>query len=142
MKAKNSKLSTTFKSALFSVVAMSAISFSNVTQANDVERLVASLCEAAKSDDRSGMRKKLKSAKLRLRNIYDGIHCGPMGSLLRVATKSGSIEAATFIATKIGKKNLAAAESDGKTIVQYTEELVAAGDSSKQAFVDLYNSKL
>ena len=142
MKVKNSKLSTVFKSALFSVFALSAVTFSSVTQANDVERLVMSLCEAAKADDRSGMRKKLKSAKLRLRNIYDGIHCGPMGSLLRVATKSGSIEAATFIATKIGKDNLAAAESDGKTIIQYAQELVAAGDASKQAFIDLYNSKL
>ncbi|MCW8875967.1 MAG: DUF3718 domain-containing protein [Kangiellaceae bacterium] len=142
MKLTNTFSSKVLKTAFVSAVALSSISFSAVTQANDVERLVMSLCEAAKSDDRSGMRKKLKSAKLRLRNIYTGINCGPDGSLLRVATTNGAMEAATFIATKIGKKNLAKAESDGKTIVQFTQELVAGGDASKQAFVDLYNSKL
>ena len=101
-----------------------------------------SLCEAAKTDNRAAMRKKLKSAKLRLRKIYTGINCGSDGSLLRTATSAGAINAATFIATKIGKKNLAAAEQDGKTIVQWTEGLVAAGDASKQAFVDLFNSKM
>ncbi|WP_196140576.1 DUF3718 domain-containing protein [Aliikangiella sp. G2MR2-5] len=130
------KVSTTF---LFS---LSILSFSAATQANDVERLVMSLCEAAKADDRSGMRKKLKTARLRLRNIYSGINCGPEGSLLRVATSSGSLDAATFIATKIGKENLSAAESDGKNILQYAQDLVSAGDASKQAFVDLYTSKM
>ena len=130
-----------FKSAALSLLMVGAMSFSTVSQANDVERLVSSLCESAKSDDRSGMRKKLKSAKIRLRKIYSGINCGS-GSLLRVATNAGAMNAATFIATKIGKKNLAQAEGDGKNIVQWTEGLVAAGDASKQAFVDLYNSKM
>jgi|GEM_PF-1360098 len=131
-----------FKGAAFSVLMMSAFSFSTVTQANDIERLVASLCDAAKADDRAGMRKKLKSAKIRLRNIYAGVSCGPDGSLLRVATSAGALDAATFIATKIGSKYLSAPEPDGKNIVQWTEGLVAAGDSSKQAFVDLFNSKM
>ncbi len=129
-------------SAAAMALVFSAASVSTVTQANDIDRLVSSLCEAAKADDRSGMRKKLKTARLRLRNIYSDIHCGSHGSLLRVATKNGAMEAATFIAVKIGKSNLGAAESDGKTIMQYTQELVSAGDSSKQAFVDFYASKL
>ncbi|MCW8875968.1 MAG: DUF3718 domain-containing protein [Kangiellaceae bacterium] len=115
---------------------------SEPAEANNLDRLVVSLCESAKSDDRTGMRKKLKSAKIRLKNIYNGVQCGSEGSLLRVATASGSMEAATFIATKIGKKNLAAAESDGVSIVQFAESLVASGDVSKQAFVDLYQSKM
>ena len=142
MKSTNTFISKVSKSAVAFTLAISAVSFSSVTQADDVERLVASLCEAAKADDRSGMRKKLKTARLRLRNIYSGINCGPDGSLLRVATSAGALEAATFIATKIGKETLSAAESDGKTIIQYTQDLVAAGDASKQAFVDLYSSKL
>ena len=142
MSTKTNKIFTLFKSATLSVVLATTFSFSTVTQANDVERLVASLCEAAKADDRTGMRKKLKSAKIRLRKIYTGVQCGSQGSLLRTATNAGSLNAATFIATKIGKKNLAAAEADGKNIVQFAEGLVAAGDASKQAFVDLYNSKM
>lgn len=139
---KSTKFFKVFKSAGLTSMLLAAATFSPLSQANDVERLVMSLCEAAKADDRAGMRKKLKSAKLRLRKIYAGINCGPEGSLLRTATNAGAINAATFIATKIGKKNLAAAEKDGKNIVQFTEGLVAAGDASKQAFVDLYNSKM
>ena len=112
------------------------------TQASDIERLVVSLCEYAKTNDRSGMRKKLKAAGTRLRNIYAGVRCGADGSLLRTATTAGAIDSATFIATKIGKKNLTAAEEDGKNILEFTQELVAAGDASKQEFVDLYQSKM
>jgi hypothetical protein len=121
------------------IISLSLLNFSSVSRADNLDRLVTSLCESAKTDDRTGMRKKLKSAKIRLRNIYTGINCGPSGSLLRVATSSDSLQAATFIATKIGKKNLSSAESDGKNIVQWTESL---GDSGKQSFIDLYNSKM
>ncbi len=101
-------------SLVATIVGLSAISFSTATQADELLRLAVSLCEAAKTDDRSGMRKKLRSAKIRLRQIYPGIRCGSEGSLLRVATLSNSLEAATFIATKIGKNDLEAAEEDGK----------------------------
>ncbi|WP_196140577.1 DUF3718 domain-containing protein [Aliikangiella sp. G2MR2-5] len=124
------------------ILTATSFSFVNEAKANDVERLVSSLCESAKADDRSGMRKKLKTARLRLRNIYEGISCGSEGSLLRVATTSGSLEAATFIATKLGKENLGVAEADGKTILQYAQGLVDAGDTSKKAFVELYQSKI
>ncbi|MGX5173342.1 DUF3718 domain-containing protein [Aliikangiella sp. IMCC44653] len=134
-------LNKTLKGALFASLTIATLNYSPVTQANDLQRLAESLCEAAKTDDRSGMRKKLRSAKIRLRNIYAGINCGS-GSLLRTATTAGSMEAATFIATKIGSDNISSPESDGKNIIQWTEGLVSAGDASKQAFLDLFNSKL
>jgi hypothetical protein len=130
------------KSAALTAVLLSTFSFSTATQADEIERLVSSLCESAKADDRSGMRKKLKSAKIRLSAIYPGIKCDTDGSLLRAATNANAIDAATFIATKIGKDNLQAPEPDGKNIIQWAEGLVAGGDASKQAFVDLFISKL
>jgi len=130
------------RTTTITLISLSILNFPVTTQADDLLRLATSLCESAKADDRSGMRKKLKSARIRLRQIYAGISCGPTGSLLRVATKSDSLNAATFIATKIGKKNLGSAGADGKTIVQWTEALVFEGDAGKQAFVDLFNSKL
>lgn len=142
MVATKQVISQTFKTTAFSLMILGFISYSTTSTASDLDRLVTSMCEAAQTDDRSGMRKKLKSAKIRLKAIYSGVNCGPKGSLLRVATAAGSMEAARFIATKIGKKKLSSAEADGKTIIQWTEGLVAAGDASKQAFVDLYNSKL
>jgi len=111
-------------------------------QANEIERLAVSLCESAKSDDRRTMRKKLDLAKIRLNKIYGGLQCGAEGSLLRVATNAGSINAAKYIATKLKAHDLTAAEHDGVNIIQYTESLVAGGDASKQAFVDLYKSKI
>ena len=124
---------------------ISAVSFFGATttvQANEIDRLVLSLCEAAQNDDRRVMRKKLETARLRLNNIYDSIKCGGEGSLLRVATTSGSLNAAKFIATKISKDSITQPESDGKNIIEYSQALVTSGDSTKQAFVELYQSKI
>lgn len=142
MSTKRNKVFSLFKGAALTVLLTTSFSYSTVTQAYDVERLITSLCEAAAADDRSGMRKKLRTAKVRLRKIYTGVQCGNQGSLLRAATNAGALNAATFIATKIGSEKLATVESDGKNIIQYSESLVAAGDASKQAFVDLYASKM
>ena len=111
-------------------------------KANDLQRLAENLCDYAKTDNRASMRKKLKGARMRLKAIYPGLICGAGGSLMRVAITNNAESAAKFIATKAGKKGLAATEKDGKTVLQYTEGLVAAGDASKQVYVDLIKSKL
>lgn len=111
-------------------------------QAGDLQRLAENLCDYAKTNNRASMRKKLKSARMQLKLIYPGLICGKGGSLMRVAVANDSIDAAKYIVTKAGKSGLATAEKDGKTVLQYTEELVAAGDASKQAYVDLIKSKL
>ena len=126
-----------FASIIASVTVLAA-----PAQANGNERLAMSLCESAKNDDRRTMRKKLDTAKIRLNRIYENLQCGAEGSLLRVATNAGSLNAAKYIATKIKAKGINQVESDGDNIIQYTEKLVANGDASKQAFVDLFNSKI
>ena len=123
------------------VVSGSLFSFPQHVKADELDRLALTLCEAAQSDNRRIMRKKLESARIRLRAIYKGIRCGSKGSLLRTATESGSLNSAKYIATKISKSDLASAEEDGLTIIQFAEKLVANGDAGKQAFVDLYKSK-
>ncbi len=120
----------------------SSLHSATVIADDDLLRLATSLCEAAKADDRSTMRKKLKSAKLRLRVIYDAISCGEEGSILRVAILANAKEAATFVVAGIGEKGLAQPGYDGKTVVQWTEGLVAGGDASKQVFLDIFSSKL
>ena len=136
------KITQTLRSCFVVLIAVSAISFPSTSQADELVRLAQNLCDAAKSDDRTGMRKKLKSMKIRLRQVYSGIQCGSTGSLLRVATKSGAMQAATFIVTKMKEEALNTPGADGKNIVQWTEGLVSSGDASKQAFVDFYNSKI
>lgn len=111
-------------------------------KANELQRLAENLCDYAKTDNRASMRKKLKGARMRLKAIYPGLICGAGGSLMRVAITNNAESAAKFIATKAGSKGLATPEKDGKTVLQYTEGLVAAGDASKQVYVDLIKSKL
>jgi len=111
-------------------------------KADDLQRLAENLCQYAKTDNRASMRKKLKGARMRLKSIYPGLICGSAGSLMRVAIANDALSAAKFIVSKAGKKGLRMVEKDGKTVLEYTEGLVASGDTSKQAFVDLIKSKL
>lgn len=117
--------------------------------ASEAERLVASLCDYAKGNDRSLMRKKLKQAHLKLRRIYGGVKCGPRegfsgGSLLRLATFFNAFKSAKYITQLIGAAAVTKPEKDGQTILQWTQAL-AASDASKAAdlkqFIDLYASK-
>ena len=112
------------------------------SQAGELQRLAENLCDYAKNNNRASMRKKLKSARMRLKSIYPGLICGAGGSLMRVAVSNDSIDAAKFIATKAGKKGLKTAGKDGKTVLEFAESLVSSGDASKQAYVDLIKSKL
>ena len=118
--------------------------------ADDMARVVASVCDYTKANDRGNLRKKLDGAGLDLRKVYEGISCPAAGafeggSLLRLAATFGSVDAATFIAAKLGKNGLNKPESDGKTVITWAEAKVAAGDASTkelmQPVVDLLKSK-
>ncbi|MCO7226441.1 DUF3718 domain-containing protein [Pleionea sp. CnH1-48] len=109
---------------------------------DDLIRLATSLCDYAKADDRTSMRRKLKTSGMNLRSLYPAISCGSKGSLLRTATHNNAFEAAKFITSRIGKKNLKKPENDGKNILEWTQSLVSSGDAGKQPFVDLFQSKM
>ena len=131
--------------ALTIVLIATPTSFSKV-KASDFGLLAQTLCDLAKTNDRSKMRKKLKAAKLRLRSVYTGITCAgddnfSGGSLLRMATAYGAMESATFLATKAGRNAIAFAEHDGKNIIQWTQSIIEEGQADKQVFLDLYQSK-
>ncbi len=135
-----------FVFAFFSVFFLSV---SPQSQAGELDRVVASLCDYAKTNNRSSMRKKLKQAKLKLRRVYGGITCGAVdgftgGSLLRVSTYFGAFDAAKFITSKIGKKGVNSTETDRKSILTWTESLVNSGSSkvtNLKDFVNLYKSR-
>lgn len=103
---------------------------------DDTDRLLVSICEYTKANDRSNLRKKIKAADLQLRRIYGGIICDGQ-SLLRLAVASNANEAAEFIVSQIGKDALSAAEKDGKSVLQWTEAQAAA-DASKKVFLDIF----
>ncbi len=133
-----SKIKTSSIAVIVTLIGMTT----QQTQAGDIQRLAENLCEYAKTDNRASMRKKLKGAGMRLKAIYPGLICGSAGTLMRVAVANDAMGAAKFIASKAGKKSLNIVEKDGKTVLEFTEELVTGGDSTKQPFVDLIKKKM
>jgi hypothetical protein len=131
--------------AVFSTFLVVSPTFS---KADDLNAVISSLCDYAKNNNRTSMRKKLKQARLKLRKIYQGVQCGAGdgfegGSLLRVSTYFGAYESAKFIATKIGAKGISNAENDGKNILTWTEALQNSGSASTDLvkFIQLFKSK-
>lgn len=95
------KLTTALVSALL-VVASFSFSFS--AQAN--EQLAVSLCEYVAANDKRGLRKKIKSSRIKIRNIFDGIMCNG-NNLLRHAIASNAVDAGEFIVKNLPKSKLA-----------------------------------
>lgn len=107
--------------------------------ADDMTRVLASVCEYTKANDRSNLRKRLDSAGIDLRHTYDGIACNNM-SLLRTAAVEGAVDTATFIATKVGKNAINKPEADGKTVLEWAEGQVASNPKI-QPVLELLKSK-
>lgn len=104
---------------------------------DDTDRLLVSICEYTKGNDRSNLRKKIKAADLQMRRIYGGIVCDGQ-SLLRYAVNNNANEAAEFIVSQIGKDALNTPEKDGKSVVQWTQGQAAA-DPAKKIFLDIFS---
>lgn len=111
-------------------------------QADDLDRLVQSLCDYTKANDRTNLRKKLKSADVQLRRVYNGVVCGadgefPGGSLLRVTVVYGAADAAEFIVSQVGADTAKSPEADGKSVVQWGQQY--SSDANKKAVLDIIN---
>lgn len=105
----------------FTVAAMlAASSVLPPAQAAGGDQLVASICDYVKSNDKKRLRKKLKESRVKLRNVYSGISCDGQ-SLLRTAMTNQADNVGSFIAKRLSKKDLTAAEADGQTILAWAE---------------------
>jgi len=79
---------------------LGSVSYSAPAKSADVASLLAGLCENVATDNKSRLRKKLKEAGVKLRNIYDGITCGGE-PLVRYAMIKGASGAGTFIVKRM-----------------------------------------
>lgn len=107
------KLSTLLiASAVFS----GSVFFSAPVKAND--QLAISICEYIAADDKNRLRDKLKSSRVKIRNIYDAVLCNG-NNLLRHAIASNATDAGEFVVKNLSKSSLedgadiAWAESNG-----------------------------
>lgn len=114
-------------------------SFANT---DDIARLSSAMCDYVKNDDRTSIRKKLKTVNLKLRQIYPGLVCQPDGdfpggTLLRTAAYYGSVEVSSFIIRQISTDDLALKEHDGVTTIDWAKQAVSSG-----AVTNVENSKV
>ncbi|NOU51505.1 DUF3718 domain-containing protein [Pseudoalteromonas sp. JBTF-M23] len=94
------KLTTVLVSA--SIVAAS-MSFSYKANAN--EQLAISICEYIAADDKSSLRKKLKSSRVKIRNIFDAVKCNG-NNMLRHAIVSNAADTGEYIVKNLPKSSL------------------------------------
>ena len=93
-------------------------SFHTSTVQADPNTVLANICTIVESDDKSSLRKKIKTMKsdyqMKLPDYYNGITCGGL-TLIRHAIKSGSVESGQFLIKKMSKKVLREPMADGST---------------------------
>ncbi|GGD51036.1 DUF3718 domain-containing protein [Lacimicrobium alkaliphilum] len=111
------------KSAIALFTSLSFVAFSPVSQA-DINDDLANICTIVKNDDKSELRKKLKSVqddyKLRLGDYYGGISCGG-SSLIRYAMETGSVESGVYMIKRMSKSDLSTTEKDGMALKDWAE---------------------
>jgi hypothetical protein len=107
------KLSTLL---VVTAVVSGSFAFSAPAKAND--QLAVSICEYIAADDKNRLRSKLKSSRVKIRNVYDAIQCNG-NNLVRHAIASNAVDAGEFVVKNLSKSSLedgadiAWAESNG-----------------------------
>jgi len=94
---------------LFSVALVTVVLLANLIVSKPVyaaDALVISICNFVAADDKNRLRKKLRSSKVKLRNIYDGIACNGM-SLLQFAMQKNSVNVGQYIVKRLPSGKLA-----------------------------------
>ncbi|WP_110013601.1 MULTISPECIES: DUF3718 domain-containing protein [Idiomarina] len=89
---------------MMAAVAATGVTFSKSAEANE---LALSLCTYVQGDDTMRMRKKLRDARVRVRDIYTGIQCNGQ-SLLQFAMSNGSQDIGEFIVGRLSVDELKA----------------------------------
>lgn len=90
--------------ALSAAIAASVLVMPSTANA---DQLAATLCEYVAANDKSRLRKQLKSNKIKLRNIYDGVICSG-NNLLRFSMIKNADKVGKFIVKKLPAKQLKA----------------------------------
>lgn len=95
------KLSTLL---IVTAIVSGALAFSAPAKADN--QLAISICEYIAADDKNRLRSKLKSSRVKIRNIYDAVLCNG-NNLLRHAIASNAIDAGEYVVKNLSKSSLA-----------------------------------
>jgi uncharacterized protein DUF3718 len=86
------------------VPAIAVLSFS-VTPVATASNLAQSLCEYVSVDDKKRLRSFLKSNKLKIRNVFDGVQCNGQ-NLLEFASANNAIDTGSLMINKLSKNTV------------------------------------
>jgi hypothetical protein len=92
-------------SKLVLISAVAAGSFVYTAPASADDQLAVSICEYIAADDKNRLRSKLKSSRVKIRNIYDAIQCNG-NNLLRHAVASNAVDTGEYIVKNLSKSSL------------------------------------
>lgn len=87
----------------------------------DTNQLIMNVCTAVAANDKTRLRQKLRSASIRLRDIYSGVRCNGE-TLLRFAMLNNAADAGSFVVGRLPVSDLTQAEFDGLTILQWADK--------------------
>ena len=113
---------------LVKVMCVSAIAaglmIHSATASASVEDSLANICNIVKANDKSELRKKMKSVqndyRLRLGDYYGGITCGG-NSLIRTAILNEAVDTGTLLVKRLPKTKLKEPEKDGLELAKWIE---------------------
>ncbi|WP_274049925.1 DUF3718 domain-containing protein [Thalassomonas haliotis] len=83
-------------------VALMSVAFTPVTHAADIAQ---SICEYVSADDKGRLRSFLKSNKIKIRNVFDGVQCNGQ-NLLAFASQKNSLVTGTLMINKLPKRKV------------------------------------
>ncbi len=113
-------VSTITALTLTSVVSVPKAQAANIAQ---------SLCEYVAADDKKRMRSFLKTNRLKIRSIFDGIQCNGK-NLLVFAADRGSVNTGSLMISKLPKKvvsaNLALLQNGAQPLIDAANERVSS----------------
>ncbi|WP_193049714.1 DUF3718 domain-containing protein [Pseudoalteromonas undina] len=87
------------------IAAIAVGSFAYTAPASADDQLAVSVCEYIAADDKNRLRSKLKSSRVKIRNIYDAVFCNG-NNLLRHAVASNAVDAGEYIVKNLSKSSL------------------------------------
>ncbi len=91
--------------------------------------IAQSVCEYVAADDKKRMRSFLKSNKLKIRSIFDGIQCNGK-NLLEFASAQGSVKTGSLMIKKLSKKvvqaNLASIQTGSQPLIDAANARVSS----------------
>jgi hypothetical protein len=91
--------------------------------------IAQSVCEFVAADDKRRMRSFLKTNRLKIRSIFDGIECNGK-NLLAFAASQGSVETGSLMISKLPKRvvsaNLAILQTGSQPLIDAANERVSS----------------